>query len=394
MIRFSNTKLLLAATVSICLTTPVLADVTADELGSRLGKLMTGEGARLSWDSIEGSGSEFMLKGMKAESNSGGDAATIGDVPLREVTELDGGDYRVGEIEFPSLSITRSGLTLTLNGVSMQGLLVPGPNSTDPMAGQLMSDSAHVAELTATSAGRNLFRMSDLVYEVERSEDGMDLTYVAEAEEFSSDLSKVEDPRVAMALKALQIDKINGSMATEGGWSMKSGQLDLKKFEVTFDDQGKIGLSTSIGGYTQDYFKAVNEARAASANATPEQRQAQALAMLGLMQQLTLNSATIRYDDASFAMRALEMAAATQNARAADLPGTAQMLLPMVLPQYLPAELVQPVTAETVKFLTDPKNLEIKFNPPQPAPVMLLLGIQQDPKTALKALGLSVLANQ
>lgn len=176
--------------------------------------------------------------------------------------------------------------------------------------------------------------------------------------------------------------------------SLKSGRSNLEQFDVTFDNQGEIGLTADIGGYTQEFFKAMEQIQKNAAGATPEKTQAQALATLGLMQQLTIANATLRYDDASFAMRALEIAAATQNARASDLPGTAQMLLPMLLPQYLPPEMVQQVTAEAVEFLRDPKNIEIQLNPPKPAPLMLLLGAKDDPKTLVEVFGLTINANQ
>lgn len=394
MIRSSNKAFLIASVASLSFAAPAWADVTAEEIGNRLGRLMASEAVALHWDAIDGSGNDFILRGARAEAKDGGVPAVIGDITLRNVTEIDGGDYRVDEMEIPSFSISRAGLTVVMTGALMEGLLLAGPNSTDPLAGKMISESARINEMSASSGGSELFSMSNFSYQIERSNDGWDMTYTGAAEKFSSDLSKIEDPQAAAMLAALQIQQISGSMETAGSWSLKTGKAGLDKFDITFDNRGKIGLTTSMDGYTQAFMKATDEARAAAANGTPEQAQAQGLALLGLQQQITISSASLRYDDASFAMRALEMAAATQNARASDLPGTAQMMLPMLLPQYLPPDMVQQVTAELVKFLREPKNIEVSIAPAEPVALFVLSAGMGDPKATAAALGLKVVANQ
>lgn len=394
MTRFQTSALLVATIAGLTLSSPGRAEVTADEIGKRLSNLIERQSFKLTWDSIDGSAGDFVMRGVRSAATQGGAATVLGDLPLHNVTEIDGGDYRIGEVEFPVLMINREGVNITMSDVVLEGVLLTGANSTDPMAGIMFSERGRMGEVTATKRADVAFRLTNLNYAAQRSNGGWDNTYSASAERFSSDLSMAKDPQVLTALTALQLLQINGRMEMRGSMSLKSGRSRIDQFDITFDNQGKIGMTADIGGYTREFYDALSQIQQSTLNATPEQAQAQGLAMFGLMQQLTLSGASLRYDDASFAMRALEMAAATQNARAADLPGTAQMLLPMMLGQYLPADMVQQVTTEVVKFLGDPRNIEIRLSPAQPVPMMSLAGAAADPKAVAATLGLTVKANQ
>jgi len=392
MIRVSRTAIAFAFMLG--LPTAAFAEVTAEEIGNRLNQTLQGQDFKLIWDSIEGSGSDYTLKGVKVANEAVPQGVALGDVQLSNVTELDGGDYRVGDMTLPNWQFEQAGMTIAMNGMRVGGLPLVAPGSSDPLAGYLIGESMQMKAVTISSGGKNLFLMSNVNASSERSNEGRDLAYVTTAEQFSSDLSGIESPSTKAMLEALQLLKIDGRMSTRGTWSLESGIAEIQQFDIDVANQGKISLATKIGGYTEEFLKSMRELQKNAANATPEQQQAQGMAALGLLQQLTLGSASVRYDDATFAMRALEVAAATQNARAADLPATAQMLAPMMLGQYLPDDMVQPVTAELVKFLKDPKNFEIKIAPAQPLPMMMLGGVAIDPKSTIKALNLTVTANQ
>lgn len=397
MIQLSSKTYWAAAVAGLSFSSPVWAEVTADEIGKRLNRVLAGQATTFSWDAVEGSGSSFVLKNVRASSQqAGSQPVTIGDVPLSDVTEMDDGDYRIGRVEVPSMSRSQNGVDAQMSEIVFEGMRLTGETSTDPLAGGLLADRTSIAHAGVSRAGQKLFELQNLTYSVNRSADLNEMTYECGADKFSSDMSGAKDPGTQAVLSQLQLTQISGKLECAGNWSLNTGITELTQFDILVENQGKIGLTVTINGYTRDLFKAMTglQQKAAEA-ATPEQAQAQGAEMIGLMQkQLNLVGATLRYDDASFAMRALEMAAATQNARAADLPATAQMLMPMVLPQYLPAELVQPVTAEVVKFLKDPKSLEIKLNPPQPLPLQALVTAGSDPKAAVKNLGLSVKVNQ
>ncbi|MFP3802580.1 hypothetical protein, partial [Paraburkholderia sp. SIMBA_027] len=77
----------------------------------------------------------------------------------------------------------------------------------------------------------------------------------------------------------------------------------------------RLNLAFKISGYTPAFMKSLQEAaKASEANPNKEEaQQALGLAMLGLLQQLSFNSAEIRFDDASITKRALDYAGSKQN---------------------------------------------------------------------------------
>lgn len=386
--------LLLGAVFSVPAALPAFADVEVGEVESRLKTMFTSQGVVAEWTGITEDGEDFTVSGLSVTLPGDTAKLPLGDFELTGVEELDNGDYRVDEITIPAFKTSKDGLDVSLSEIVVTGALLNAADSTDPLAGTLVPEKLSLASMNVGAAGKTLFALTNLAYDIKRSNDGKDMAYVAKAERFSGDFSSIADPNAIGVLAALQLVKIDGNLVTAGNLSLDSGLLSMSQFDIAVDNAGKIGMTLDAGGYTADFLKATRELNKSLAGSTPEQQQAQGIAALGLMQQLTLNKMTLRYDDASFAMRALEFAAATQNARAADLPATAQFMLPMALAAYVPAELLQVITAEVVKFLKDPKSIQISIAPAQPIPFALLGQAAGDPKALIQQLGLSVTANQ
>lgn len=205
MIRHPRAIFIAATVAGLSFTMPAIAEVTAEEIGKRLSRLMDNQAVSLTWDSIDGSGNEYTIRGAKAQPKEDGDAAPLGDVSLRNVSELDGGDYVVGEMELPSLSIASSGVTVTLTGALMEGVLLAGPQSRDPMANRFLAERGRIDDVAVRRDETELFQMSNFHYVSQRSNDGWDMTYSGAADRFSSDLSKIDDPKVIAALTPLQL---------------------------------------------------------------------------------------------------------------------------------------------------------------------------------------------
>lgn len=386
--------LMLGAAMTVPVALPAFADVEVGEVESRLKTLFVNQGIGAEWDEITEEDGDFTVSGLKVSLPGETDKLDLGDLDLVGVEELDNGDYQVDEITLPAFKTSAEGLDFAMSDIVINGALLTAADSTDPLAGTLIPEKMTLADMNVSAGGKTLFALTNLAYDIQRSNDGKDMAYTAKADRFSSDLSGVGDPSTIGILTALQLVKIDGNLVTSGNWSLDSGLLSMKQFDIAVDNAGKIGMTMDAGGYTTDFLKAARELNKTMVNATPEQQQAQGVAALGLMQQLTLNGMSFRYDDSSFAMRAMEVFAATQSARAADLPGTAQFLLPPVVAPYVSAEVAQAITAEVVKFLREPKNIEIRIAPAQPIPFAMLGQAAGDPKALIEQLGLTVKSNQ
>ena len=128
-------------------------------------------------------------------------------------------------------------------------------------------------------------------------------------------------------------------------------------------------MTFDFGGYTPDFIKSLQEMQKKMA-AQPEgaDNSAQGLAMLGLMQQLTFQTATLRWDDDSLTNRVIDYVAGMQKMKPDDIRNQAKAIVPFMTAQLNNPELSSAITAAVTKFLDDPKSLEITAAPAAPVP--------------------------
>jgi len=121
----------------------------------------------------------------------------------------------------------------------------------------------------------------------------------------------------------------------------------------------------------------------------------QGLAMLGLMQQLTFHSASLRWDDSSLTNKAIDYVAKSQNMSADDIKNQAKAIVPFLAAQLNNAELSSLITAAVTKYLDDPKSLQISATPPAPVPFAQIAATgMANPVDLTKTLGVTVKANE
>ena len=81
------------------------------------------------------------------------------------------------------------------------------------------------------------------------------------------------------------------------------------------------------------------------------------------MQQLTFNSASIRWDDDSLTKKVLDFVASSQGQKPEDIANQAKAIVPFLMAQLNNAELTQQVTEAVTKYLDEPKSIEISAEP-------------------------------
>jgi hypothetical protein len=134
---------------------------------------------------------------------------------------------------------------------------------------------------------------------------------------------------------------------------------------------------------------------AAAANPDPEAaQQAMGFAMLGMLQQLSFNSASVRFDDASVTEKALTFAGKQQGMSGDQMRMAIKGMMPLMLGQLgLPA-LQQQISAATNIYLDNPGNITISAKPASPVAVPVIMGAGMgDPKTLVDLLNVQVTAN-
>ncbi|MBX3569437.1 MAG: hypothetical protein KF914_15355 [Rhizobiaceae bacterium] len=368
-------------------------DATA--VADRFKKIMELQGIEVSWAGISGASPSFSLDGFKFKPAGQPDALDVGKVTFEGIGE-DNGAYTIESISTEAFSKTEDGATLEISPFKFTGVKLPADGSADPIASLMFYSGAELASLTVKLADKTVFSLSNLTAEVAPPADGKPLAFTGAVEKFTADLSSVEDPQAKAAIEAMGYQTVNGYMELAGTWQPTDGRMGLSQYDISVENAGTFGMTFDLGGYTPDFIKAMQEMQKKMAE-QPEgaDNSAQGLAMLGLMQQLTFHSASLRWDDDSLTGKAIDYIAKMQNMKPDDIKNQAKAIVPFLTGQLNNPELSAQITAAVSKYLDDPQSLEVAAAPAAPVPFAQIAAAgMSDPLQLTKTLAVTATANE
>jgi hypothetical protein len=378
------------------LTLPLNAAFAQDAaVADRLKAALAVQGVDITWTGVTGDNSSMVLQGVSVKPAAEKEALPIGDVKLEGVTEANGG-FDIATISTSAFEHSKDGVTLNLTPFVIHGANIPAEGATGPLGSMMMYKSAELENLTVKVADKTAFSMDGLAVQITPPADGKAMEFSATTEKFNADLTLVDDPKSKEAINALGYQNISGNIDIGGTWQPSDGKMDLSKYDISVENAGTLGMTFGLGGYTVDFVKSMQEMQKKLA-AQPEgaDNSAQGMAMLGLLQQLSFNSASIRFDDDSLTGKVLEYAGKQQGMSAKDIANQAKAIVPFGMAQLNNPELTAEVTAAVSTYLDDPKSLEISAEPPAAVPFALIMaGAMSNPLDLPKTLGVHVKANE
>lgn len=376
-------------------------DVTA--VAERIKAAAAAQGTELAWTGVTGDASSMILEGVTIKAASMDAALAIGNVTLSGIVEQNGG-YRVETTTTSPISTTSEGVTIDLSEIVVKGWAIPAENSTDPLAALSLYESVEMAGASVKKADKTLFSLTDLSARITPPVDGKPMDITAGIKSFTGDLSEITDPQTKAVVDAFGYQTVNGSYQTAGTWNLADGRLHITQNDFIVDNAGTFAVKFDVGGYTLDFIKQMQDVqkKMTTQPAGEPTNSAAEMEMLGLMQQLSLNGATIRFDDASLTGKILDYVAKQQGQKREDVVNLAKAALPFALMQVQLPDLAAAISPAVNAYLDNPKSIEIKATPPQPVPFALIGGAAManpnDPGATAKALwsilGATVTANQ
>jgi hypothetical protein len=119
------------------------------------------------------------------------------------------------------------------------------------------------------------------------------------------------------------------------------------------------------------------------------------IAMLGMMQQLDINSASITIEDKSLTGRLIDYFGAQQGMNRESTIAFAKGMLPLGLAQLGAPDFAATASAAIGQYLDNPKTLTISAEPANPVPVAQLIAAgASNPAALISTLALKVEANK
>ena len=391
-ICFPARILALAALMAVAPLATASAQI-ADEAAARLKAYAADQGLTVEWEEIEASGDDAVLVGVRA--GSAGTMTPIGDVRLDGVSR-DGKGYRIKSMSLPWFRAADpdEGIDFNISDVKLGDVLVPEESLRDYYGGSIFYRQFDVGGLSLNLGGMEVFSLGDVHFEATEPDAGTAMDFSGAAESFTLDLSLMEDQDQLAVIDALGLRQLKGYLEVEGSWNPNDGRLELAQYDIAVVDAGTLGLTLDIDGATPDLIGSMREMVKKMNESGGTDDPAQGLAVLGLMQQLTFNSAEIGFVDDALTGKVLDYVARNQGMKPADIANQAKAVVPFVLAQLNNPELTAQASRAIAAFLDDPQSLTVSARPAEPVPFALIFATAMTtPVELTKSLGVTVTAN-
>lgn len=394
--RYSSTiRLLAAGTTIIALGTPAFA-LDGNDLVKKLNSaLYMQQGTGIVPGSVEINGSNITLRNSRFEAGTGKGSLPLGTIEMEGVEE-DAGGYTIDSVTFENVAFEQDYTEITASDIVMGGVKVPAETTGNSLNSVLLYDEASTGSMEIKVKGKSVASIGSTKLTTEISEDDKKVDFDLQVADIKADLATIEAPSTKQTVIDLGLSSLNGKISMTGSWDLEPGTLAIEEYAFDFANIGRLDLAFSLSGYTLDFVRSANEtAKAMEANPNKQEaEQAANLAMLGLMQRLTFNSAMIRFADDGITERALDVVAKQQGTTGDQLAQMVKAMTPMVLAQYNIPELQNALSQAVNTYLDNPGSLTITAQPQNPVPFPMILGAGMGaPNTLPEVLGVTVKAN-
>lgn len=396
MMRTSHFRSLLAGAALATLASPAFALDGAD-LMTKLNATYATSGVSVGYSNVAVDGSTVTLEGTELKATGTDTPIKLGTVTMEGVEEDGDGGYTIETIGFEDVNVTEAESTVSAKDLALNGVVVPGKIVPGTLESLLMYESASAGPISVTAKGKEVFSLSGMETNITRMDNDAGLEFDAKLSDLKADLTSVEDPKAKDTLNKLGIQTLEGEVSMAGNWELASGKLALDEYAFDFKDIGRLNLQLAFSGYTLDFIKNMQEAlKAAEANPNKEEANAaMGMAMMGLVQQLTFNNATISFEDASITKKLLDYAGSEQGVTGDQMAQSLKGLVPIMIAQLNMPDLQNQISAAVNTYLDDPNSIKISAEPKEPVPFPMIMGAAMGaPQTIPQVLGVTVTANE
>lgn len=389
-------RLMLASAAFIGLSGPAFALDGAD-LVTKLNAASGSSGATVAYEGVNVDGTTVTLTGVTVKSAAApGKDLKVGAVTLEGVEETDNGGYYVETVSLPDVDVKEDDVAFSMKDFSLGGMSIPGNPNGGTLNDLLLYESVSTGPVTVTAKGKQVFSMEESEANLTKQENDAGFDFDTTWSGIKADLSDVEDAKAKDAIEKLGLKTLAGEMTMKGSWEIATGNVSLEEYAFDFANVGRLALALDISGYTMEFFKSMQEAmKAQEANPNKEEaNQALGLAMMGLIQQLSFNSASVRFDDATITKRVLDYIGAQQGVTGDQLAQSLKGMVPLMMAQLNVPELQNQVSTAVNAYLDAPKSLTVSAEPAKPVPFPMIIGAAMGaPNTVPSVLGVKVTAN-
>lgn len=180
----------------------------------------------------------------------------------------------------------------------------------------------------------------------------------------------------------LGYSKLTLDAAFTGAWDDKTGRVTIDQLSVSGAEIGGLKLGFVIGGVTQEVVDALKKAE------KDQNKQ------MEILQGLTVEQLSLRYEDASLAKRLISTQAKKQGIPEQAFVQQIGAIVPMMVSAIGNKDFEAKIASAASAFLKAPKSITVSAKPAKPTPVAEIMGAaMMAPQSLPTVLGADVRAN-
>lgn len=366
---------------------PALAfDPTGNEIADAFLSLLDAEeGTVESYGSVDGSGGTVTIGDIVVTKDGDDDSrVTIATTTLTDGAIQEGGRLKLGSLGLENLELTADDGGMSLASLNVTDLLLPSP-------AEMEADTPPVGpgyktlEATAIEIRNEDGKVADIA-KISSSIDGMDGD-LPTAGQFAVTGATVDvkqlEAEETKTLTDLGYETLTVDIAGSGKWDPEAATLVIPEMKIDAKEAASLSVSLSLGGVTRDVVTQLN-----AKSDKPEEAMA-------LLQNVTVDNAKIRLDDASLTGRILDQEAQKAGVETPQYVAGLTGSLPLMLGMLQNKELEGQVSAAVTQYLNTPGSLELTAAPSAPVPLSQIMGTAMlAPQMIPQILSVGITANQ
>jgi hypothetical protein len=388
--------LMLASTAFVSIASAASA-LDGNDIVAKLNALSSKSGVVIAAENATVDGDNVTLSGVTATiTTEGNKKIPLGDVKLEGVSEDDEG-YEIKKASFADINFMDNGDGISAKDIYINGLGIPSKTDANDLSSMLSAESVHVGSTSIMAKNKSVMTIDQTTVNYDYADDDSKVSFDADIAGLKIDLTSAPDPKAQEAIQALGLQNLDGEITMKGSWTLADGKMDISEYAFDFDNVGRLDINFSLSGYTMALMKSMQDAMKAAQN-NPDKSAANAalgMSMMGLMQQLSYNGASIRFDDAGITAKVLDYAGKQQGVDGKQFAQSIKGMLPMMLAQMNMPDLQKQIVDAANAYLDAPKSIEVSAKPAQGLPFPQIMGAAMgNPADLAKTLNVKVTANQ
>jgi hypothetical protein len=370
-------------------TSSVFAAVDAQKVADALKGHMKNYAIELAIGSAEAQGDNVVLKGITVDI-AGEDTLPkqLGELTLEGVTDADGG-FKVARVAVPGSKIEDPQGIFEWSGLSINNVTISGPDVADPMRLYSLYESVDIGPMKATIGGVEVFRMAGGKATISPYAAGQSMVSTATFSDLVFSLATITDPNLKTFFDGAGYKELVTNVTLNGSWNPADGRMSITQYDFDIKDFGKLGFTFDVAGYTPELIKQLQGLTQAQSASDAEM----GAKLMGIIQGVTINSVSMRFDDASITNKVLDHFSKQTGQPKEALVAQVKGMAPVLAMQAGDANFSMSLASAVSSYMDAPKNIEIKTG--APVPVTVIMGAAMaNPMAIIQAFKLEAKANQ